>query len=431
MRKKDKHILFNLILISLITIPIAYASNGPAKNDQSDIEPTVTYKESELLTSVSSLYEKKQEAAIKQLRTQITPQSSAALDFALAAMLAKEDSFPLAIESLKSALKKFPFFQRAWLLLGRVNILHGDTQKAVKPLRKALELGADQQEVYKLLAYSHLAEGHVVASESAYSQVLILAPEDKEALAGLARSLFMQERYTAATPLLKILCEKNPDVAEYWVLRANIAMGQNKNNKATIFLECARTISTINNQSLLMLGDLYFNEKLYEKAVSCYKETLALNSLSTTTYIKYAEALLNVGKSDLAQQLLDNDLQKNKKEWEHFHIISARIAETRQDLRQMKIHLDAALSINPMSGDALLMLGKIQKKEGKEERAFLTFERILRIDSHKRRALLEIAQLYVDRSEYKKAVEKLEEAQSIQFDSGVGRYLERLRRGLN
>jgi tetratricopeptide (TPR) repeat protein len=109
-------------------------------------------------------------------------------------------------------------------------------------------------------------------------------------------------------------------------------------------------------------------------------------------------------------------------------IVRAKIALARGDTKSARLHLDAALRACPMSGDALLMLARLQKERGESERALLTLERTSRIESHTRRALLEIARIHSDRSHYREALNALEEAQAIQFDPHVARYAEQIRR---
>lgn len=414
-----------LVAMLLCTTGQVCASDEPKRIA---LEPTVTQEEAKQIELASSLFEKNPRAAIEQLRKHVGPEASAALDFALAAMLAKRERYLEAEKALDAALGKFPAFRRARLLTARVRILQGKTDKAIAPLRQALKLGADDCEVFKLLAYCHTADGHAVAAESAYRRVLALVPEDKEATAGLAKALLMQERADDAAPLLRALCEKTPDKAEYWKLRANTEMARENRHHAIVLLECARRLCNIDQQSLLALGDLYFSKGLYDKATSCYSDATAKNTLSTDKFIRYAEALLAVEQPALAAKLLDRELPEDKEHPERLHLVRAKIALAKRDRKSARIHLDAAVSARPMSGDALLMLARLQKDDGKYERALLTLQRASRLKSHQRRSLLEIAQIHVDRLQYREALEALEEAQALEFDPRVARYAEQIRK---
>lgn len=352
-----------LVFVGMILLCNIYSVCASNKQKQIALEPTITRKESKQIKSAFQIFDKHPRTAIEQLRTQTGPKASAALDFALATMLAKMKHFAQSIKSLNTALKKFPSFQRAWLLLAWIKMRQGKTVNAINPIRKALQLGGNQSRAFKFLAYCHLRNGDAVAAESAYRQILLLEPKNKKAIAGLARSLLMQERAKDAVPLLRILCKNTPRKAEYWKLRANIAISQDKKHRAIILLECARRLSKIDQQSLLILGDLYFNERLYKKATSCYFEASTRGEFPIARRIRYAEALLDVKQSLLAKKLVGRKRPKDENHLKRFYIVYAKIALARQNIKSAKRNLNAALRVCPMDGDALLMLAHVLKKK--------------------------------------------------------------------
>jgi len=392
------------------------------------LEPTVTQEESALLASATALAESDIPAALRQLSTHTGPQASPALDFARAALFAQEKAFAESQRALEAAVAKLPSFRRAWLLLGRVQMLQGQTGNAPQALCKALALGGDPAEAYKLLAFCHLSEGLAVAAESAYRTVLALAPADPESQAGLARALLAQSRFAEAAPLLRTLSERNPENRQYWTLRAETELGRDNKAEALVLLECARRLGALSPPSFCTLGDLYFNNGLYGKAAACYQEAAATGTLSAATGLRYAEALLDAGQPILARQLLDKIETDNVQDSSSLSLLRARLSEERGDLPQALALLEQALRADPLSGEALLLLAHLQRRQGQDERALLTLERAVRTENRKRQALLSLAQLYADRADYGKATEKLEEAQALQFDAGVARYLEQIRR---
>ena len=150
--------------------------------------------------------------------------------------------------------------------------------------------------------------------------------------------------------------------------------------------------------------------------------------MPTGSLVRYAEALLDAGQPVLAEKLVGRELPEDERHPERLHILRATLAMAKRDSKSARTHLDAALRACPMSGDALLTLARVQKEGGELERALLTLERASRIESHKRRALLETAQIHVDRSQYDRALELLEEAQLLRFDPRVARYAEEIRK---
>ena len=390
----------------------------------SAIEPTISQVEAAQLAIAAKAFEKTPEAALQQLRAQTGPQTSAALDFALATLLAKKNQFAASQCALETAVEKFSSFQRAWLLLGRVLIFQGQTSRARQPLRKALALGADPAEVFKLLAFCHLAEGHTVAAESAYRSALVLVPEDTEILAGLARSLLQQSRYLEAESLLRNLCEHSPTNIAYWLLRADTELGQAHTQQALVLLSCARHLAPLPPSGLITLGDLYFNAGLYTKSTDCYAEAAATNALTPSACLRAVEALLEAHQPQQAEKLLATLPSEQS---DYMHLLRAKLAATQNDNLLARKHLDAALNLHPLNGEALLMLARIQSEATQTDQAFLTLERAVRIESCRRRALLAMAQLAIARSDYEKTAEYLNEALSLQFDTDVARYLAQIR----
>ena len=388
------------------------------------LEPTVTQAEAAQLAAATESFQKTPEAALQQLGAQTGPKASPALDFALATLLAQNKQLPAAQKALETAVGKFPTFQRAWLLLGRVLLLQEQTSRACQPLRKALALDADPAEVFKLLAYAHLAEGHTAAAEAAYRSALALLPDDTEVLAGLARALLLQARYQEAGTLLRSLCERTPSNSAYWLLRADTELGQEHAQQALVLLCCARHLAPLPPSGLLTLGDLYFNAGLYAKAAGCYTEAASAGGLTPAAGFRAVEALLEAGQPQQAEKLLAT---LKAEQPDRVHLLRAKLAVTRNDNRQAREHLDTALRINPMDGEALLLLAHLQSEENQPEQALLTLERATRVDACERRALLALAHLAAKSSDYEKAAAYLETSLSLQFDAEVAQYLARLR----
>jgi hypothetical protein len=95
----------------------AHRVHASGDTEKTAYEPTVTREEAGQIASASSLFDKNPSAAIRQLREHTRPKASAALDFALAAMLAKEGRLAESENALNAAVETLPTFQRAWLLL--------------------------------------------------------------------------------------------------------------------------------------------------------------------------------------------------------------------------------------------------------------------------------------------------------------------------
>ncbi len=388
-------------------------------------EPTVSPAEAKTIGEAEAMFDADPESAIQSLRTQLTADASAAVDFALAALLARKGDFTAAAFSLEAAVKKHPAFTRAWLLLGRVRLLDGNAREAIHPFRKALALGAKADEVYELLAGAHLQSDQPAAAASAYRQVLALRGEDRETLAGLARALILQSRHAEAASLVRKLSRETPQKCDLWRLRAGHAMDQGKNRQAIVLLECANRLNAGEPVAPTALGDLYFNEGLYAKATDQYRLAYSKNKIDPERVLRFAEALIHAGESKHAETLLKEIPEQRQPVRGKY--LRARIAAENKEWVTATGLLFAYLSDNPLDGDALLFLADLQQQQEHDEKALLTLERATRIEEARHRALLQRARIHVKRGEYAQAVAHLENAQTLSYRRDVEKYLSQVR----
>ena len=85
------------------------------------------------------------------LISKIEAESSAALDFTLGNLYAQADNNSKAVIQYRAAIDKFPDFQRAHINLGVVLIQLGQNSDALSELLRALELGAEDGNIYGLI----------------------------------------------------------------------------------------------------------------------------------------------------------------------------------------------------------------------------------------------------------------------------------------
>ncbi len=77
-----------------------------------------------------------------------------------------------------------------------------------------------------------------------------------------------------------------------------------------------------------------------------------------------------------------------------------------------------------MNGNALLLLGNYYFREGDYEEAEYYFDRASRIDAVAVDALIQSARLNVQKKDYRTAIERLEDAQALDYQRNVQEYLE-------
>jgi Flp pilus assembly protein TadD len=90
--------------------------------------------------------------------------------------------------------------------------------------------------------------------------------------------------------------------------------------------------------------------------------------------------------------------------------------------------LEEVVALDPLDGDALILLGQHYSRTGDPERAILYYERAEGVEGTEAVARVRHAEVLVAQARYDDAVPLLKRAQEIQPREDVGRYLEQVER---
>ena len=93
--------------------------------------------------------------------------------------------------------------------------------------------------------------------------------------------------------------------------------------------------------------------------------------------------------------------------------------------------LEEVLKVDPLNGNALILLGEYYQNQGDFETALHYFERAVALPDFQREAQLQMARIYVRQREYRKAIRELEEAQQLEYSSNVQDFLDAVRSAYN
>mgnify|MGYP006292932181 CR=1 FL=1 len=402
---------------------------------ETDIEPRVTMEERETLEKILDLIsEDKMDEAAEQIKKKMTDASSAVFDFTLANIYFRTEKLDQAAEAYETAVDKYPKFLRAWKNLGLVHIRRNELGKAIPALTKTIELGGGDSLTYGLLGFAYSSVENSLPAESAYRLAILLDPETLDWKMGLARSLFRQQRYAEAASLCGHLISQYPDNVDFWLLQANAYIGLEKPMEAAKNYEVIDTMGESTPASLRTLGDIYVNEGLFELAVNSYIQAIdQAPGADSVRVIRAAKVLTVRNALDEARQLID-------------HIDKVRgerlDASTRKDLLKLRARLAVAegatgeevealreiVKLDPLDGEALILLGQYNRRAGNVEKAEFYFERAANLEQYEADAKLRHAQLLVGERKYAEALPLLRRAQQLKPRADVQEFLEQVER---
>lgn len=401
---------------------------------QSELEPKMTQIEVASMQKILPLMDSDPEAAARKLQGLAKPNASAVFDFTLGNLAFQKDQPEEAAARYKTAIAKFPNFRRALRNLGLIQVRLGQYDDAVRSLSRVIELGGGEGLTFGLLGYSYAATGQSLSAESAYRNAVLLQPDLVDWKIGLAQNLLKQQKYAEVVVLSAELLERGPDRVDLWLLQAGAYVGMGQPLKAAENYEILRRMGKATVASLVTLGDIYVNEGLWDLAGSAYGSALDadpqqdaahplrwINILSQRGAVPQARALLDHCKTAYGERLdggARNDLLRQE----------ARLAAAEgADAEALRV-LQEIVALDPLDGEALMLLGQHYTRAGDLDQAQFYYERAESLEPFEAEAKVRRAQILVRQSKYRDAVPLLKRAQELKPRDDVARYLEQVER---
>jgi tetratricopeptide (TPR) repeat protein len=388
-----------------------------------------------LLELVRQLMADELPAAETLLKESVRPEVSAVIDLTLGGVQFQQDKIDDALVNYRNAVAKFPNFRRAYRSIGLICTRKSQYEAAIAAFNKMIELGGADAYSYGLLGFCHSARGDYQPSEAAYRNALLLQPDNVEWRLGLTRSVFKQAKYEDAASLLDVLITNYPDKADFWLLQSHTYLGLKQPMKAAVNLEALDSIGKSTVDSLFTLGDIYVSEALPDMALSAYDRAIAKNPtqpvsrsiraaevLAARGGLLQSKTLLTLVKANWNDTLSDTDRRKVLK-------LQARLTmNSGSGDAETATVLEEVIALDPLDGEALMLLGQHYNRMAQPDKAILYYERAARIDAFAANAKVKIAQVFVAQGRFTEALPLLRDAQSLKPRDDIARYIEQVER---
>jgi len=417
---------FLAVLLALASILTVHPLRGEAS-----LDPPVSRAEADLLSRVQDLAATDEAEAAAALQREITEVSSAALSFTLGNLYYAMEAWPRAVQAYETAIGQWPEYRAAVTNLAQVHLLTGEGGRAVEVLAAYLEQGRDRAPgLHLLLGQAHGTGEDWVPAESAFRQVLMLRPRDREARVGLTRALLGQERHKEAAALVAALLAEDPSQGEWWALRANLHLAENRQDQAITALESARLLGVATVEMLALLGDLYLNRGHAGEAARVYEQAHATDVLTGERMLRMAEGFLHQGESGEAARWMARAETAFEEGEGTVDLLRLRAEMARREGRMEEAlgFYTELLAREPLNGRALLALADVQRVLRQPDEAALLCRRAARVEGYETRALTLLARIEVDRGRYTAAIQALEQALEQEDRRETRDYLDHIRR---
>ena len=346
-----------------------------------EVEPRVSPEELALLERARPLMAAQWPKAAQMIEAQIKSDSSAMLDFTLGSIYFQQDQMDKALRWYRRAVRKFPSFRRAHRNMGLIQVRSQQYDDAIRSFTRMIELGGGDAYSYGLLAFAFAAKQDFLAAEAAYRNALLLQPENTEWRLGLVRCVLKQHKYEDAVALLDVMIQSYPDKPEFWLLQANAYLGLKQPLKAAVDIECVDRMNKATAENLLLLGDIYVNEDLLDVAGRAICLSMECDPPPPASRVlRGAEQLSTRGAFEPARGVLKR-LRAVQKDLDAIAArrlakLEARIALAQGGERpELAAALEEVLKMDPLDGDALILLAQYYQRRNDPERSGLYYER--------------------------------------------------------
>jgi tetratricopeptide (TPR) repeat protein len=400
-----------------------------------EVEPPIAKAELAILEIVRPMMAEDLAKAESTLRAAIGDDSSAMLWFTLGGIQFQQERLPEALESHRLAVTRFPSFRRAWRNLGFINARLGNHDDTIKSFTRFVELGGADAYAFGFLGYSHMAKGDHQPAEAAFRNALLLQPTNTQWRQGLVQCTIKQKKFEDAVALLDVLIANNPEKAELWLLQAHAYLGLQQSLRAAENFEVLDRMAKSTVDTSFTLGDIYVNERLPTLAVAAYSKAVSMDIRQPVARpMRAAEGLAARGMLDEAKKvtaamrrymLKDMDPADQRKLLK----LEARFAMANgSGSAEMVKLLEEIVQLDPLDGEALLLLARHWQHQGDPERAIFWYERAGGVAASEAEAKVRHGQILVSSGRYADALPLLRRAQQVKPREDVARYIEQVER---
>jgi predicted Zn-dependent protease len=262
----------------------------------------------------------------------------------------------------------------------------------------------------------------------------MLQPKMLDWKMGLCRTLFKQQKYGEAIAMCDELLRREPGKADYLLLQANAYLGLKQPMKAAEIYELLDIAGKTPTAALQTLGDIYVNEGDVDQAADAYARAMAREeNPDIARQLRNADVLVSRSAYSAASGLIRKIAERaganlNDEQKKRMLKLEARLAVARNEAveAQAKI-LDDIVVLDPLDGDALIMLGLFYAPTN-VEKAIFYYERAEGIEKVEADARLRHAQILAKNGKYQEALPLIKRSLELKPREDVQRYFEQVER---
>lgn len=214
---------------------------------------------------------------------------------------------------------------------------------------------------------------------AALNKKILDNPEDASLYNERAKIYLQFKQFDEAINDAKRSLRMDSTNANYYLTEADIFFAANETRNAKDVLEKVVKKFPENTDGLLKLGELYYLVKQYENAFAKINQALKVNENLAKGYYLKGSIYKEIGDTAKAISSLETAIEQDNKSYGAFLDLGLIYAARKNPLAFE--YYDNAISINPLSTEALYAKAKLLQDLNQTKDAVLLYNRILKNDS--------------------------------------------------
>jgi cytochrome c-type biogenesis protein CcmH/NrfG len=230
--------------------------------------------------------------------------------------------------------------------------------------------------------------------------------------------------------------QEQPDEPEFWLQQANSFIAQKKFSMAAANLEIVEALGGADPEAQVLLGDIYVNLEAPMLALVPYEKAITSGKVKVGKALDLAKMLSRRLDADSLEGFLAMIANAYEGEMNSPDSLTLLTLQAGNALSQNKKEeamgiLTQVVAKDPLNGSALLTLGQYYLGENEVEKAIDHYGRAEKVATVKVEALMGSARALVQNKQYRDAIIRLKEAQTIKDQPFIAQYINTLENFLN
>ncbi len=335
-----------------------------------------------------------------------------------AELLAEQNKYDASLAALESAENLDKTEIAIYLLRSDIYLSQGRHDEALDVIAQGLPLADDPDDICDL----YLEQADIYEDMGLYSEVLESLrdclksnPENEEGLNRLWFCTELTEQYEESRAFHKMIVDENPYNHLAWFNLGHAYAGLKRYDEGIEALEFAVAIDDSYDLAYEMMGDVYFDQKNFAKALECYHDSIRSGKPNKETLCKVAESYSQLKDYHKARGYFRKALAIDPNYDEAFFLVGETYRAEGNYAKAVEAY-ERAAKISPENVDYLNALGDACIMNDEVEGAILVFERVLTLSPNIKQHYINLATAHYGMENFRQCFDILTEA-SEKFDN--------------